>query len=92
MSTYDIDGTYTPDIQDMEDEYAYGKTDWSLVTASECRAEFQRGLVEHDREVRAQAMEDMAERVRAEWAANGARCPWVGALDDEAERIRKGWV
>lgn len=49
-------------------------------------------MSDHDREVRAQAMEDMAKRVRADWAKHGERCPWVGALDDEAERIRKGWV
>lgn len=90
MSNYNIDGTYTPDTQDMEDEYAFGKTEWSTLSVEEARAEFQRGMAERDREVRAQAMEGMAARVRAAWAADGERCPWVGALDDEAARIRRG--
>jgi hypothetical protein len=60
MSNYNIDGTYTPDIQDMEDEYAFGKTEWSTLSVDEARAEFKRGLVEHDREVRAKAYEWVA--------------------------------
>jgi hypothetical protein len=38
----------------------------------------------------AAAFEDFAARVRARWAKDGERCPWVGALDDEAARLREG--
>jgi len=36
----------------------------------------------------AQVLRDFAGRVRAQWAPE--TCPWVGALDDEADRIEKG--
>jgi hypothetical protein len=41
-------------------------------------------------EIQAQAFDDFAARVRAQWAKDGERCPWVGALDDEAARLREG--
>lgn len=40
------------------------------------------------REVQALAFDDAAVRVRANFAAHGERCPWVGFLDDEAARLR----
>lgn len=57
-------------------------------TDTEIGAEFDAWLADHDREVQAQAFEAAAARVRADWAPH--RCPWVGFLDDEATRIRKG--
>lgn len=52
--------------------------------------EFDRWITQHDREVQAEAFEAAAVRVRANFAEHGERCPWVGFLDDEAARIRKG--
>ncbi len=40
-------------------------------------------LATHD----ARIIREFAERVRARWAPD--TCPWVGALDDEAERIER---
>lgn len=53
-------------------------------------AEFDAWIAQHDREVQAEAFEAAAVRVRANFAEHGERCPWVGFLDDEAARIRKG--
>lgn len=53
----------------------------------ERRDAFKQAIVE----AKAQAFEAAAVRVRANFAEHGERCPWVGFLDDEAERIRKGW-
>lgn len=39
-------------------------------------------------EIQAQAFEAAAVRVRANFAAHGEHCPWVGFLDDEAARLR----
>jgi hypothetical protein len=41
-------------------------------------------------DIQAAAFDDFAARVRAQWAKDGERCPWVGALDDEAARLREG--
>lgn len=42
------------------------------------------------RRIQADALRDMATRVRAEWASKKRTCPWVGALEDEADRIERG--
>lgn len=39
-------------------------------------------------EIQAQAMDDLAALVRETWAPYGVPCPWVGALDDHAARLR----
>ncbi|WP_341945670.1 hypothetical protein [Microbacterium sp. LWH11-1.2] len=39
------------------------------------------------RRLQADALRNMASRVRAEWAAEKRFGGWVGALDDEADRI-----
>lgn len=39
-------------------------------------------------DIQAQAFEAAAVRVRADFAAHGEQCPWVGFLDDEAARLR----
>lgn len=49
---------------------------------------FDRCLAQRDAEVQAQAFEAAAVRVRADFAAHGEQCPWVGFLDDEAARLR----
>jgi hypothetical protein len=43
-------------------------------------------LAARDAEKKAEALEELAARVRSEWAPG--TCPWVGALDDEAKRYR----
>lgn len=60
------------------------------VLRNEQYAEFDAWIAQHDREVQAEAFEAAAVRVRANFAEHGERCPWVGFLDDEAARIRKG--
>lgn len=42
------------------------------------------------RRIQAEALRAMASRVRKEWAVSGSRCGWVGALDDEADRLEGG--
>lgn len=39
-------------------------------------------------EIQARAMDDLAVIVRETWAKYGLPCPWVGALDDHAARLR----
>ncbi len=81
---------YPENMDDVRSDYIMGRTQWSLVSDGEAGMEFEDFMTEHDREVKAQAFEAAAVRVRANFAEHGEQCPWVGFLDDEAARIRKG--
>lgn len=79
---------YTPTTEEVRTDYvvAYTNAESSQLLAGMA---FDRWIAQHDREVQAAAFDAAAVRVRANFAEHGERCPWVGFLDDEAERLRK---
>lgn len=77
-------GNYTPSTKEVREAYALAEDEIGYpVIAADQVAEFDRWLAEHD----AQMLRDFARRVRAQWAPE--TCTWVGALDDEADRIEE---
>lgn len=79
--------TYTPITADVKAKYEYVRSGFWRDDPRPFSEEFDRWLAEHDREVIAKALRDMAARVRKDFADAGMTCGWVGALDDEATRI-----
>lgn len=59
--------------------------DWNHRLEAARRAEFDRWLVALIAQVRVDTLRDAAAQARKGWAPEA--CPWVGFLDDRADRI-----
>lgn len=90
-----VRGEFTT-IPDIRDTYVWAQTrNWdSFLMGRSVESErenyantFDCALADHDREVIARAFREMAARVRKDFADAGMMSGWVGALDDEANRI-----